>query len=311
MIQYVIKRLLQTFIVLIGVTLVTFMLLNIVPGDPILMMLGQRADQETVERVRHEWGLDRPLPEQYVDFVSNAIRGDFGNSYYTKEPVTQTIFRRLVPSAKVAGLSYLLAIVVGIAIGIVSAINRGKPADRILMSCIVLFMSAPAFWVGMILQIIFGLKLKWLPISGLDSWKAYILPCITLGLRYAATTARFTRTAMLDVIGQDYVRTARAKGLKENIVISGHALKNALIPIVTMSGMQLGGLMSGAMLTETVFNIHGMGKLTVDSMLQRDMPLLQGCVVYLASIFVMMNLIVDLLYAVIDPRIRVSKKAVA
>ena len=310
MLRYIIKRLLQTLVVLLGVTLVTFILLNVVPGDPILMMLGQRADMETVARVRHEWGLDKPLPVQYFNFVKNVLHLDFGRSYFTKEEVIVTLTRRAAVTAKVAVLSYLISVAVGITVGVISAVNRGKWIDRALMSVIIIFISAPAFWVALIMQIIFGLRLGWLPIAGLDNMKAYILPCVTLGLRYAAESARFTRTSMLDVIGQDYVRTARAKGLQERVVILGHTLKNAMIPIITLSGLQFGSLMGGTMLTETVFNIQGLGKLTVDSMLQRDMPVLQGCILYLATIFVVMNLIVDLLYGVVDPRIRVSKKAV-
>jgi peptide/nickel transport system permease protein len=308
---YIGKRLLQTLIVLLGITFVTFLLVNVVPGDPVVMMMGQRADPETVARVRHELGLDKPLPLQYFNFVVKALHFDLGQSYYSHEPVTRTLARRASITLRVALWSYLVSVAAGVVIGVYSAVKRGKWQDRLCMSLIIVFMSAPSFWIGLILQIVFGLYLKWLPISGLGSPAAYILPCVSLGLRYAAGTARFTRTAMLDVIGQDFVRTARAKGLREFTVINGHALKNALIPIITLSGMQIGGLMGGAMLTETVFNIPGIGKLVVDAMSQRDLPVLQGGVMYIAMVFVLVNLIVDLLYAVIDPRIRLSKKAAA
>ena len=309
---YIGKRLLQTFIVLLGITFVTFLLINVVPGDPVLIMMGQRADPAAVERVRHELGMDQPLLVQYFNFIVKAFRFDLGRSYYTKELVTTVLLRRASSTIQVALVSYVVAMVIGVLIGIYSAVKRGKWQDRTLMSLIIVFMSAPAFWVALLLQIVFGLWLRWLPIAGLSTPASYILPCTSLGLRYAATTARFTRTAMLDVIGQDYVRTARAKGLKEFVVVNGHALKNALIPIVTMAGFQLGSLMSGAMLTETVFNIPGIGSLIVESMFKRDLPLLTGGVMYVSMVFVLMNLIVDILYAVIDPRIRVSsKKAVA
>ncbi|MCL1855694.1 MAG: ABC transporter permease [Clostridia bacterium] len=309
---YIGKRLLQAIIVLIGITFVTFLLINVVPGDPVLIMMGQRADPNAVERMRHNLGMDLPLLQQYGRLIMNTVRFDLGRSYYTKELVTVALARRAAVTLQVALFSYIIAMVVGIITGVYSAVKRGKWQDRTCMSLIVVFMSAPAFWVALLLQIVFGLMLRWLPISGLNSPAAYVLPCVSLGLRYAATTARFTRTSMLDVIGQDYVRTARAKGLKEWVVICSHALKNALIPIVTMAGFQLGSLMSGAMLTETVFNIPGIGSLIVDSMSKRDLPLLTGGVIYVSMVFVVMNLIVDVLYAVIDPRIRVSsKKAVA
>ena len=309
---YIGKRLLQTIIVLVGITFITFVLIFIVPGDPVLIMMGQRADPAAVARMRHNLGMDLPLMEQYGRFILNAFRFDLGRSYYTRELVTVALARRAGVTVSVALFSYIIAMVVGVIAGVYSAVKRGKWQDRLCMSLIVVFMSAPAFWVALLLQIAFGLMLRWLPISGLASPAAYILPCASLGLRYAAETARFTRTSMLDVIGQDYVRTARAKGLKEVVVIYGHALKNALIPIVTMSGFQLGSLMSGTMLTEKVFNIPGIGSLLVDSMVKRDLPLLIGGVMYVSMVFVVMNLIVDVLYAFIDPRIRVSsKKAVA
>ena len=317
MIQYILKRLGTAVFVLLGVTLVTFILMNVVPGDPVLVMLGQDAEPEIVERLREELGMNRPLAVQYLSFVGNALRGDLGRSYFTGEPVTELVARRFANTVQLALIAYVVSVIVGISVGVISALKRGKWQDKTLMSIVILFMSAPAFWVAMVLQIIFGLYLEVLPISGFYNpniptrfapWQFYVLPCLALGLRFAASNARFTRTAMLDVIGQDYVRTARAKGLNERIVISSHAIKNALIPIITLSGAQLGTLMAGAMLTETVFSIPGIGLLTVRSMLDRDLPVLQGCVIYIASVFVITYLVVDILYAVIDPRIRVSSR---
>lgn len=308
MLRYLFQRLWQTVIVLIGVTLITFILMNVVPGDPILLMLGQRADQDTVERIRHEWGLDKPYAVQYFNFLKDAIRGDLGRSYFMKKEVTEVITHRFFMSVRVAAITFVFSMALGLSIGVIAAVNRGRALDRGLMAFAIFGISAPSFWIALILQIIFGLKLDWLPISGLESWKAYILPCFALGTRYAAVTARYTRTSMLDVIGQDYVRTARAKGLREKIVVMKHAFKNALIPVITLSGMQLGGLLCGAMLTETVFNIPGIGKLTVDSMMERDLPLLQGCIIYIAVVTVLCNLAVDLSYALVDPRIRVTAK---
>ena len=310
LVRYCLNRLWQTVIVLLGVTLITFILMNVVPGNPVLMMLGQRADEETVARVEHELGMDQPLHVQYGRFLKGLVQLDLGRSYFRKVPVVDLVARRFLVTAKVALVTFVISMVLGVGIGIIAAINRGRALDRGLMALAILGISAPSFWVALILQIIFGLMLGWLPISGLDSWKSYILPCFALGTRFAATTARFTRTSMLDVIGQDYVRTARAKGLREAVVILQHSFKNALIPVVTLSGMQLGGLLCGSILTESVFTIPGIGKLTVDSMMERDLPLLQGCIIYIAIVVVLCNLLVDLSYALIDPRIRVTAKGV-
>lgn len=307
MLPYILKRLGQTVLVLFGITLITFILLNIVPGDPVQVMLEKRADPETIAKVRHELGIDKPLPEQYFNFVKGAVKLDFGQSYFTKEPVTQALVRSSLVTLKLASMSFLFAILIGIFCGVLAAVNRGKPLDSILMTFAMFGMSAPSFWIAIILQIIFGLKLNLLPLSGFDNPLCFILPSIALGTRYAASIARITRTSMLDVIKQDYIRTARAKGVKENIVITKHALKNAMIPIITLLGTQLGFMLSGSMLIEKVFSISGVGKLVVDSMTNRDLPLVQGAVVYIAAAFVFINLIVDISYAFIDPRIRYSK----
>lgn len=307
MLRYTAKRLLQTVIVLIGITLVTFILLNIVPGDPVNLMLGKISDPETIARIRHEMGLDRPWHQQYIDFLVGVIKGDLGTSYFLKESVVDIINRSFIITLKLAGFSFVFAIALGLVCGIVSAVHRGKALDSGLMTLALLGISAPAFWVAIILQIVFGLKLDLLPISGIDSGLCYILPAIAIGSRYAASIARITRTSMLDVIRQDYIRTARAKGLSERLVIYKHALKNAMIPIVTMAGLQLSYLLTGSILVETVFSIPGIGKLIVDSMLTRDLPLIQGTVMYVATLFVLINLIVDLSYAFLDPKIRYEK----
>jgi peptide/nickel transport system permease protein len=308
LVKYILKRLIGAIIVLFGITLVTFILINVIPGDPALLILGQRADPETVARIHHEWGLDRPLYVQYGSFLLNVFRLDFGTSYFTRQNVLAVILKAFLVTSKVAGISFLISITVGIAIGIIAAIYHGKWQDTTLMAVVISFISAPSFWIAIILQIIFGLWLGWLPIMGINSALSYILPCTALGLRFAAGTARFTRTAMLDVLDQEYIKTARAKGQKEFFVIIVHALKNALIPVITLTGVQLGALLTGSILIETVFGIPGIGRLTVDSMLMRDLPMLQGCVLYIAAIFVFINFAVDILYSVIDPRIRLLPK---
>ena len=307
MFQYTLKRLGQTFLVLIGITLITFLLLNVVPGDPVAMMLDKRADEATIEKVRHEMGLDVPLHEQYIDFVKGAVKLDFGTSYFTKEVVTDAIVRCFKVTVKLAAMSFLFAVALGITCGMIAAVYRGRWIDSALMTLSVVGVSAPSFWIAIILQIVIGLKLDLLPISGFDGLLNYILPSIALGTRYAGSIARITRTSMLDVIKQDYIRTARSKGVKESVVIMKHALKNAMIPIVTLVGTELGNMLTGSMLIEKVFSIPGIGKLAVDAMSNRDLPLSQGTVVYIALVFVIVNLVVDLSYALIDPRIRYGK----
>ncbi len=309
MIQYISKRLLQTVVVLFGISLVTFVLMNVVPGDPVLLMLEKRATPETVERIRREMGLDRPKTEQFVSFIAGAVRLDLGRSYFTKEPVMTALTRRFGVTLRLASSAYAVAMLLGISMGIIAALKRGKPFDSAIMGGAVLGISAPVFWVAIILQMVFGLRLGWFPISGIKAPNSFVLPAVALGIRYMASIARVTRTSMLEVIGQDYIRTARAKGLGESVVIMKHALKNALIPIITLAGTQLGELLAGSMLTEWVFSIPGIGKMMVDSILMRDLPLLQGTVLYVAVIFVLSNLAVDISYAFIDPRIRYAKGA--
>lgn len=272
MFSYTLKRLGQTVLVLIGITLITFLLLNVVPGDPVAMMLDKRADEATIEKVRHEMGLDVPLHEQYIDFVEGAVKLDFGTSYFTKEVVIDAIVRCFKVTVKLVAMSFLFAVVLGVTCGMIAAVYRGKWIDSTLMTLSVVGVSAPSFWIAIILQILIGLKLDLLPISGFDGPLNYILPSIALGTRYAGSIARITRTSMLDVIKQDYIRTARSKGVKESLVIMKHALKNAMIPIVTLVGTELGNMLTGSMLIEKVFSIPGIGKLAVDAMSNRDLP---------------------------------------
>lgn len=309
MIKYVLKRIAQSIIVLIGVTIVTFLLLNVAPGDPVAVMLNRRADQETMERVRHELGLDKPLHVQYLAFLKGTLKGDLGKSYFEKKPVTEMIWESFKVTAKLATYAYLFAIFLGLTIGMLAAVFRGRIIDKVLMFISMLGMSAPSFWVGILLQIYFGLKLRWFPISGIMSSMAFVLPTLTLGTRYAASTARLTRTNILDILSQDYIRTARSKGVSEFFVVVKHVLKNAAIPIVTLMGLQIKSIFGGSILVETVFSIPGMGKLAVDAIMARDIPVIQGTVVYSAILFVFVNLIVDLLYGILDPRIRITKGA--
>ena len=309
MLSYTGKRLLQTIFVLLGISLITFVLLQVVPGDPVALMLEKRADPETIAKVRKELGLDLPYYVQYLNFIKGAIHLDFGTSYFTKEVVTDALFRCFKVTVKLACMSFIFASVIGIPCGIFAAVKRGKGIDTVVMVLSIIGVSAPAFWVAIILQILFGLKLNVLPISGFDTPASYILPSLALGARYAGNIARITRTSMLEVLGQDYIRTAKAKGAMRWAVILKHALKNAMIPIVTLVGTDFGYMLTGSMLIEKVFSIPGIGKLAVDAMSNRDLPLLVGTVMYIAFVFVVVNLIVDVSYAFLDPRIRYGKGA--
>ena len=309
MLSYTGKRLLQTIFVLLGISLITFVLLQVVPGDPVALMLEKRADPETIAKVRKELGLDLPYYVQYLNFIKGAIHLDFGTSYFTKEVVTDALFRCFKVTVKLACMSFIFASVIGIPCGIFAAVKRGKGIDTVVMVLSIVGVSAPAFWVAIILQILFGLKLNVLPISGFDTPASYILPSLALGARYAGNIARITRTSMLEVLGQDYIRTAKAKGAMRWAVILKHALKNAMIPIVTLVGTDFGYMLTGSMLIEKVFSIPGIGKLAVDAMSNRDLPLLEGTVMYIAFVFVVVNLIVDVSYAFMDPRIRYGKGA--
>ena len=309
MLSYTGKRLLQTIFVLLGISLITFVLLQVVPGDPVALMLEKRADPETIAKVRKELGLDLPYYVQYLNFIKGAIHLNFGTSYFTKEVVTDALFRCFKVTVKLACMSFIFASVIGIPCGIFAAVKRGKGIDTVVMVLSIVGVSAPAFWVAIILQILFGLKLNVLPISGFDTPASYILPSLALGARYAGNIARITRTSMLEVLGQDYIRTAKAKGAMRWAVILKHALKNAMIPIVTLVGTDFGYMLTGSMLIEKVFSIPGIGKLAVDAMSNRDLPLLEGTVMYIAFVFVVVNLIVDVSYAFLDPRIRYGKGA--
>ena len=304
--DFLIRRALQALAVMLCISAITFFVLNVVPGDPVRIMLGDMASEEALQTVRHRMGLDQPILTQYVTWLTNMLRGDFGDSYFQRAPVMQLLGRSLAVTARLAGCAYLFALVTGITIGVVAAVNHGNAIDRTLMSVAVLGISAPAFWVALLLQIVFALNLHWLPLSGTKTAAHYVLPVIALGTRYFASIARVTRTAMLEVLSQDFMRTAEAKGLGRWTVILRHGLRNALIPIITIAGTQLGDIFTGSILVETIFSMNGVGSLMVNSINQRDLPLIEGGVMYIALICVVVYLVVDVLYAVVDPRIRLG-----
>lgn len=307
MLQYLVHRLWQTAIVLIGVTLVTFVMVNIVPGDPAAVMMKKKADQATIDRIRDQMGLNDPLPVQYLSFLKSAVVGDFGDSYFQKRPVSQMLKEGFAVTGKLALGVLAFSIGIGALMGILAAVFRGRILDKVIMFISTLGMAAPSFWLAIVLQLIFGLWLKMLPISNLDTPQSYILPSVALGMIYSASLARLTRTNMLDALHQDYVRTARSKGVSEFAIVFIHSLKNALIPILTYLGTMIKSILGGSVLVETIFSINGIGTLLIDGIMKRDIPVIQGCTVYLAVVFVIANLIIDLSYGLIDPRVRVVK----
>lgn len=306
MLKYILKRIGESVIVLFLATLLTFVLINIAPGDPVLNMLQKQADEATIERVRHELGLDVPAYRQFLNFIKGALKGDLGDSYFQKIPVTTIVGNAFKITAKLGAFSLLVSTAIGLFVGIIAAIWRNKWPDHTLMFLAMLGISAPVFWVAVILQLVFGLNLRMFPISGQDVAGWLVLPVLCLGTHYGASSARLIRTNMIEVLSQDYVRTARSKGLSEWVVIMKHVLKNAGISVITLVGMQLRSLISGAMVVENVFSLRGIGKVSYNAIISRDIPLVQGCVVYTAAVYVIINLVVDLLYGVLDPRVRLS-----
>jgi glutathione transport system permease protein len=304
MFNYFIKRLLGLTPTLLIVAVLVFLFVHMLPGDPAVLAAGQDADQATVELVRRDLGLDKPLPEQFVHFFGNMVSGDLGKSLRTRRPVSTEISERFLATFTLTVTSMAWAVVFGMGIGVASAVFRNRWPDRGGMTLAVSGISFPSFALGMLLMQVFSVKLGWLPTVGADTWRHYILPSVTLGAAVAAVMARFTRASLVEVIQEDYVRTARAKGLQERVVILRHALRNALIPVVTMMGLQFGFLLGGSIVVESVFNWPGLGRLLVDSVNSRDYPVIQALVLLFSLEFILINLAVDLVYGLINPTIR-------
>jgi ABC-type dipeptide/oligopeptide/nickel transport system permease component len=300
--RYIFKRLWHAVYVMVGISMISFFFIHL-SGDPVMLMLPADASHQEIEELRERLGFNDPIPVQYLRFASNAVRGDFGESLYYHVPAMELILERLPASLELAVAAMVIALGVAVPIGIVSAVRRNSLLDMGSMLGALLGLSMPHFWLGIMLILLFSVKLGWLPTSGRGSWAQLIMPSLALGMGLMAMFARLTRSVMLEVLGQDYVRTARAKGLKERLVIGKHALKNALIPLVTVAGMQFGFLIGGTVIIETVFAWPGVGRLVVQAIFNRDYPLVQACVLVLAVIFVVVNLLVDLLYVYLDPQI--------
>ncbi|MCG0238572.1 MAG: ABC transporter permease [Firmicutes bacterium] len=307
MLRYALRRVLLLIPVLLGVTLVVFLIFHLTPGDTVRALLGemgQGASPEAVAALRHQLGLDRPWYVQYGEFVFRAVRGDFGVSFRGERPVLPQVLERFQVTLQVTAASLTLAALCGIPLGVLAAVRRHTWIDYLLTVLALLGVSMPSFWFGILLMHLFALRLRWLPPSGAESWRHLILPSVTIAAASIAFIARMTRSALIEELQEDYVRTARAKGLRERTVIFRHALRNAFIPVLTTLGLQFGSLLSGAVIVETVFSLPGLGRLAAEAIKARDLPVIQGAVLWAALVFGIVNLIVDLGYAALDPRIR-------
>jgi peptide/nickel transport system permease protein len=303
---YVLRRLWQSALTLLGVSLLVFVVLRVLPGDPAKMLLPDGAPQSAVDELNRQLGLHEPLHVQYGIFIRSVVRGDFGQSFQYRAPALRVVTERIAATAELALAALILTVAIGVSLGILAAVRRGTRYDYASTFLAVLGQSLPNFWLGIMLILLFGVALRWLPTSGFESWRHIVLPAITLAAFPTALVARLTRSSMLEILGRDYIRTGRAKGLAERAVVLRHALRNAAVPVLTVLGLQIGTLLGGAVITESVFAWPGMGKLVVDAIFFRDFPVVQTVLIFSATIFVVLNLVVDLLYTVIDPRIRYS-----
>lgn len=304
MLNYLIRRLYLLIPVVLGVSTLVFLIIHLIPGDPVVLMLGDSAMKTDIESLRGKLGLDRPVYIQYLNFLLNLLRGDLGRSIHTDKPVIQAIGERFPATFELAMGGVIISLLIALPLGIISALKKDTIVDNGARFFALLGISIPNFWLGPLLIILFSIKIGILPVSGMGGIENLILPSITLGLGMAATVTRMVRASLLDVIKENYITTARAKGLSESIVVIKHALKNALMPVVTVVGLQLGALLSGAIITESIFSWPGIGSLTIEAINKRDYPMVQGCIFVIAMCYVVVNLATDLVYGFLDPRIR-------
>lgn len=304
MLRFLARRLSLTVLVLVGVATLVFSLIHLIPGDPAQAMLGEAASQQDVEDLRRRLGLDRPLTEQYVTFLRGLVKGDLGTSFRTGQPVTSQIVERMPATMELAAAAMIVAMVVAIPLGIAAAVKRGTLVDHTAMVLALSGVSIPNFWLGPLLAIVFAVELGWLPVSGRGTWAHLVLPAISLGAALAAILARMMRATLLEELRELYVVAARARGVSRARAVLRHAFRNSLIPVVTIIGLQFGAVLTGAVITETVFAWPGIGRLLIQSIGFRDYPLVQGCILLIAITYVAVNLLTDLLYGVLDPRIR-------
>lgn len=304
MLRFMVRRLVLTIPVLLGVATLVFALLHLVPGDPAQVMLGETAAQTDIDQLRATLGLDRPLPAQYGHFLAGLVQGDLGTSFRYGTPVAGEITQRLPHTIQLALASISVAILIAVPLGILGALYRGRAVDQMAMTVSLVGISMPNFWLGPLLAIVFAVGLGWLPVSGAGDWRHLVLPAATLGAALAAMLARMTRASLIEELRELYVVAARARGLSQTRAVLKHALRNSLIPVVTILGLQFGAVLTGTIITETIFAWPGVGRLLIQAINFRDYPLVQGCILFIATIYVMVNLLVDLAYGWLDPRIR-------
>jgi peptide/nickel transport system permease protein len=302
--KFILRRLVSAIPLIFAIITIVFVVLRVaIPGDPVYTLAGETASPELIERIRQKYGFDRPVLEQYLIFMGNALRGDLGNSIKFGEPVTSVIAKAFPFTVLITLQSVTVGTLIGLVVGIAAAVKRGSWIDRISMLVVIFVNAFPTFWLGIILILIFSVGLRVLPVEGAGTWQHFVLPVVTLSLGQAALIARLTRSSLLEILSADYIRTARSKGLADRRVIFLHALKNALIPIVTVVGLSFGGLLGGAVITESIFGLPGVGRLTIAAISDRDYPMIQGTVLLVAVSFILVNLVVDVIYAYVDPRI--------
>jgi peptide/nickel transport system permease protein len=306
MLNFLISRLASALIVILGVSTLVFFFLHMVPGDPVEVMLGESAQPADREALRHSLGLDQPLPLQYGHYLGQLVRLDLGTSLYTQQPITHMLAERIPATAELAVAALIVAVLIAFPLGVLAAVRKNTPWDQGAMGLSLIGVSIPNFLMGPILILLFSLWLGWFPVSGRDGLASLILPAITLGTAMAAILSRMVRATLLETLDEDYIRTARAKGLSEFIVIWRHALRNALLPVITLLGLQLGVLLGGAVITEVVFSWPGLGQLTIDSIQRRDYPVVQACVLLISLSYVVVNTLTDLVYGWLDPRVRLE-----
>lgn len=307
MLKYCFKRLLMMIPILIGISFIVFAIINMAPGDAARMILGQGATEEEIEALRESLGLNENFFLRYFKYLFSVLTGNLGTSYRSSATVAGELGARIPTTLKLAVGSIGLTILFGVLFGVIAAVKRNTPIDAGISVCALTLTSVPSFWLGLLLMLVFALKMKLVPSIGSDSWQCFILPCITLSASSIGSVTRMTRTSVLEVIEQDYVRTARAKGLRERVVIFRHVLRNSLLPIITTIGLNFASLMGGAVVTENVFGMSGIGTLLVNSIGSRDTPLIMGCVLFIATVICIINLITDILYTFVDPRLRIKE----
>ena len=306
MLRVFLRRLLLSIPTLFGVLVVVFLLLYVAPGDPVMAMVGERADPETIARLRAELRLDDPMLAQFGHYAGGVLRGDLGRSYITGRPILGDLLERFPKTLQLAGAAMLLAAICGITLGVLAARRPGGWVDRLSLGVAYLGISFPVYWIGLILILVFAVQLRWLPPSGFGRPANLVLPALALGMRSIAFLARMTRSAMLEALGADVTRTAKAKGVQERLIVVRHALRNALIPVITVLGLDFGAYLTGSILTETIFSWPGLGRYVVNAIARRDLPGVQGAVLFMSVVFVLVNLITDLAYAKADPRVRLG-----